>query len=172
MKKCILLLICVLFINSFTNAQYRINKKKYDYRTYSYQPGDPYSPGVALITSLILPGLGQMVSGEGGRGATFLGGWLVCATVFAVGTTIYFSDIEHPFHTGEGAGLMIAGGLGAYAVYIFGTIDAVRVAKVNNLVFRDKNKTLYIFQMQPFIAPTNYSQNPSIQTGITLKVRF
>lgn len=133
MKRCILLIISVLFVNSFVNAQYRINKIKYNCRTYSYQAGDPYNPGVAVITSLILHGLGQMISSEGGRGVAFLGGYLICGTAFVIGTNKYFSDISNPLLTCKGAVPMIAGGFGTMATYIIATIDAVRVAKVNNL---------------------------------------
>ena len=72
MKRFILLLIGLLFISSFTNAQYRINKTKYDYRTYKHQVDDPYNPSVDGFVSFLVPGLGQMISGELGRGAAFL----------------------------------------------------------------------------------------------------
>ena len=143
MKRCTSVLISLFFFTFLGEAQYKINRTKYDYRTYAYQAGDRYNPSIALITSLIIPGIGQMVSGEGGRGAVFIGGFLVCATAFVAGTITYYDDITHPY-TGEGAGLMIAGGLGTIAIYIFGTIDAVRVAKVNSLAFRDKKTSFYI----------------------------
>ena len=57
-------------------------------------------------------------------------------------------------------------------VDIWSIVDAVRVAKVNNLAFRDKNKTSYNFQIQPYFNTTYYSQTGSIPTGVTLKVRF
>jgi hypothetical protein len=167
MGKYSILFIGLLFITSLVEAQYRINKSKYDFRTYSFQEGDRYNPSVALITSLIIPGTGQIVSGEVGRGAAFIGGFLVCGTAFIVGTTRYFGDITHPY-TGEGAGLMIAGGFSTIAIYIFGTIDAVRVTKVNNLAFRDKNKTSFI-QMSPYIVSFD---NEKIPVGLSLNVRF
>ena len=72
MKKVILIFISAFLICTIVNAQYKINKTKYDYHTYTYQVGDRYSTGVAGITSFLIPGLGQMLSGEVGRGAGFL----------------------------------------------------------------------------------------------------
>lgn len=92
MKKYILLLINVFLVCSFTDAQYRINKTKYDYHTYTYQVGDPYNPAVAGITSLLIPGLGQMFSGENGRGLAFLGGDLVCTIIYVIGGGMTYNE--------------------------------------------------------------------------------
>ena len=170
MKKCILFLISVLFLSSFANAQYKINKTKYDYHTYSYQVGDPYNPSVAGVTSFLIPGLGQMLSGEGGRGAAFLVGDLACAVVYIVGVSSAAKDIDEGGTGGGGTVAMVIGGIGMLGIEIWSIVDAVRVAKVNNLAFRDKNKTSYNIQIQPFTA--RYNQIGSISSGLILKVRF
>jgi hypothetical protein len=163
-----------MFISSISNAQYKINKTKYDYRTYSYQAGDKYNPTVAGVTSFILPGLGQMLSGEGGRGAVLLGGYLICGTVFVVGVNKYFDkdDILNPLLTGKGTAPTIIGGIGTYTIIIVAIVDAVRVAKVNNLAWRDKNKTSYSLQIQPYINTTYYKITGSIPAGVTFKVTY
>jgi len=50
---------------------YKINKQKYDYKMYMPQPGDPNNPAVMGLASFFIPGLGQMLSGETGRGLAF-----------------------------------------------------------------------------------------------------
>jgi len=54
-------------------------------------PGQPASqppaaarknPTVSLICSLLLPGVGQMVNGETGKGILMLAGWIVCWLLF------------------------------------------------------------------------------------------
>jgi hypothetical protein len=60
MKNIVLLLACLLFISSVSNGQYKINRKKYDYHSFTYQPGDPYNPGIAGFASLLVPGMGQL----------------------------------------------------------------------------------------------------------------
>jgi len=75
MRKFLLLSIIFLSFVANTNAQqYSINKNKYDYRLYSPQYGDPNNPAISGVCSFLIPGLGQMVSGEVGRGLSFLGG--------------------------------------------------------------------------------------------------
>lgn len=172
MKKLFLFLIIAFLVNNSVNAQYRINKSKYNYRTYSHQVGDHYNTGVAGIASFLIPGLGQMISGEVGRGFVFYGGTVGCAMVFIVGFASSFHANEYYQTSNGGPIIMLSGALGMLTVDIWSIIDAVRVAKVNNLAFRDKNKTSYNFQIQPYFNTTYYSQTGSIPTGVTLKVRF
>lgn len=173
MKKVILMLISLLLLSTIVNAQYRINKTKYDFRTYSYQVGDPYNTGVAGIASLLIPGLGQMLSGEVGRGLGFLGGDLVCGVVYVVGYVSVLTDIDSGGTGSGGSGAMLAGGIGMLVVDIWSIIDAVRVAKVNNLAFRDKNKTSYSLKLQSLIMPRNNVSTANIvPVGLTFKVVF
>lgn len=48
------------------------------YAQYQAQPMiAPKSPGVAVVASLFIPGLGSMISGRGGRGALILACYIV-----------------------------------------------------------------------------------------------
>ncbi|MBS3770958.1 MAG: hypothetical protein KGY70_14765 [Bacteroidales bacterium] len=85
MKKYLLYIFGLMLLCNVVNAQYAVNKTKYDYRNYEYEKGDPYDPGVAGITSFILPGLGQTISGEAGRGLGFFGGYAGCWLIFGMG---------------------------------------------------------------------------------------
>ena len=73
MKAFAVSLLLVIVGLGMANAQYKINKTKYDYSTWTYEEGDPYNPTTCGILSFI-PGVGQMVAGEFVRGAAFLGG--------------------------------------------------------------------------------------------------
>jgi TM2 domain-containing membrane protein YozV len=48
----------------------------------------PKSAGLAVIASFLLPGLGSMINGEGGKGAAMLVGFLVLQLLFWM--TIWF----------------------------------------------------------------------------------
>ncbi len=163
MKKCVLLLISLFLISSFTEAQYRINKTKYDYRTYSHQAGDKYNPTLAGFASII-PGVGQMISGEVVRGLSFLGGYagVICTSIILTN----YAALDNAF------ALMLAGIAWAYAIQIWSIVDATRVAKVNNLAFRDQGKTSFNLQIQPYFDISNYNKTGLIPPGITLKVIF
>jgi len=94
MKKILLLttLLCFTALTA-TEAQYSVNKTKYDYRTYVPEVGDPYNPGVAGLASFFIPGLGQMISNEGGRGAGFLAGYAGCWVLYGAGVGSAMNDI-------------------------------------------------------------------------------
>ena len=145
MKNLFLILTCFLLIHTLANGQYRINKTKYDYRSYDYRKSDPCSPAVAGFASLLLPGTGQMISGEFGRGAAFFGGYAACITIFISGSLVH--DIN------TAVALDLIGFMGVVAVDLISVVDAVRVAKLNNLVFRDKSiPVFFVFFINIFFS--------------------
>jgi hypothetical protein len=162
MKKAILLLLSVILINLSVDAQYKIKKHKYDYHTYNYQDGDRYRLPVAGLSSFLIPGLGQAISGEPLRGFAFFGSFLGCITVLFIGEG----------QGNKGVVLGTLGGLGCSIVPIWSAIDAVRVAKVNNLALRDKTKPLTTIQFQPFINTNFHYQTQLFQPGMTVKISF
>ncbi len=167
MKKYISLLFMVLFVNSLTYAQYRIYKTKYDRHTYKVQPGDPYNPTVTGIASFCIPGLGQMTAGETGRGLAFMLPWATpFLTYFFVSSTgntnskafeVFGNDILPVYMVG---------------VAVWSCIDGVRVAKVNNLAWRDRNKTSLNLHIDPFVDVLRDNPQGQLITGITLKYHF
>ena len=89
MKNSILTLILFVFIVGTAQAQtYKLNKQVYSSADYVSQPNDRYDPGLAAISSVFIPGLGQMISGEVGRGFAILGG--VAAGYWIALTGVYF----------------------------------------------------------------------------------
>jgi hypothetical protein len=166
MKRLYLIIASLLMLCAAANAQYKINKSKYDYRTYKYKDGDPYKPGIAGFASLMIPGLGQMSSGSGGRGAAFLGGFVGCLTIYAIGSSHYYED-ETGTHGGPVP--LYIGLIGALTVDIISVIDAVRVAKVTNLYFREKYMSGYSLRVSPYIGSFS---SEKIKLGFSLKLQF
>jgi hypothetical protein len=64
---------------------------------------------------------------------------------------------------------VLLGFAGFVAIDLISLVDAVRVAKVNNLAFRDKYKTSYKVQLSPWFGSFH---NESIPAGLSLKVKF
>ena len=143
------ILVSILFFVAFcAQAQYSVNKLKYNHHLYIRQPGDPYNPGAAGFASFILPGLGQMVSGEVGRGLGFLAG--------EVGFYIILSSGR-------------IGPIGLIVVPIWSIIDAVKVAKVNNMAFRDMNQSTLKFRIEP----TNITlPGQGVNPGLSFRLTF
>ena len=169
MKKTLLLLTAFILISATANAQYKVNKISYNYKAYKYQMGDPYNPSVAGLTSFLIPGLGQMISGEGGRGVAFLGGAVGFGIIMGIGAAQSNTDVEEGGDGTKGAGLAFAGLLGYMAVEIWSIVDAIRVAKVNNMAWRNQSKTGFNFQVSPYIGSLH---NEKVPVGLSIKVRF
>lgn len=168
MKKLFLIVIFLCFLGIISNAQYRINKKAYDSRTYHYEKGDRYSPAVAGIASFLIPGLGQMVCGEMVRGLCFM---VPAYTGVTVGMVELVRGMSGMSHSDSDAGAVLLFSLGLYyALELWSTVDAVHVAKVNNMAFRDKHGTAYRLKVEPFVGLANYSLNRNIPIGISLKI--
>ena len=74
MKPIYAFLLFFVFSYSNTFGQYKQNKLNYNHKQYSFQKGDRYNPTIAGVASFLIPGLGQAVSGEVGRGVAFFGG--------------------------------------------------------------------------------------------------
>ena len=161
MKKLYLFLGCLLIISTVSDAQYKINRTKYDYQTYRHQTGDPYNPAFAGFASFLVPGMGQMVSGEVGRGACFLGGCTGCFLLMVIGGSTATGD--------SGYGVVLLGLTGIVAIDLISLVDAVRVAKVNNLAFRDKYKTSFKVQLSPWFGSVH---DGNVLAGLSLKMKF
>lgn len=173
MKKFIFFILGIVLISTTSNAQYRVNKTQHDYKSYVYQVGDPYNPTIAGVASLFIPGLGQMISGEGGRGVGFLAGYVGCFTIYYLGAVKTVNNINSGGDGSSGAGLMLVGLGSAVGVGIWSIVDAVRVAKVNNLAFRERNVTSMNFKVEPFLMNASTINNRNhISTGLTLKMTF
>ena len=165
---------------TMADAKYKISKTMYDYKTWTFEEGDPYNPTTCGILSII-PGVGQMAAHEYGRGAAFLGGFAGCyflsflGGAAAMGSASYTEDnIKETDETqlGFGVGLMIVSLVGAVTLEICSIVDAVRVAKVNNLVWRDKMGTGFNLQMGPYYSPVQTYGSTKAQVGLSLKVKF
>jgi len=168
MKKLFLIVIFLCFLGIISNAQYRTNKKTYDRRTYHFEQGDRYSPAVAGIASFLIPGLGQMVCGEMVRGLCFMVPAYTGVTVSMVELVRGMSGMANS-EPNAGNVFLITLGL-YYALELWSTVDAVHVAKVNNMAFRDKQGATYRLKVEPFVGLANYSLNRNIPIGITLKI--
>ena len=187
MKKSFLL--SVLFVGlaiSTTQAQtYSINKLKYDSRMYTQQYGDPYNPALSGVCSWFIPGLGQMICGETGRGLAFFGGYVACGAVCMVGavsaavsgvnenTYQYGSGYVYTSAPKSGGGLILLGVLGMAVVDIWSIVDAVNVAKVNNMYIQSLRRSSSInVEMAPYVSQITVNNKIETPVGLSLRVKF
>ena len=187
MKK--LFLVSIIFLGlaaSNANAQtYNENKLKYDPRMYTQQFGDPYNPTLSGVCSWFIPGLGQMICGETGRGLAFFGGYAACGAVCMVGIVSaavsgvneniyqYGSGYMYTSAPKAGGGLMLLGMLGMAAVDIWSIVDAVNVAKVNNMYMQSLRKSSALnIQVAPYISQISVNNKLESPVGLSLRVQF
>ena len=180
MKKLFFLSLFLLLLIASSNAQnYSINKYKYDSRMYMYKYGDPYNPALSGLCSFFIPGLGQMISGETGRGFSFLGGSVGCGVIYFAGVVQYVGSIYGNGYSSSsnrralGIGTMMVGVGGIVGLRIWSIVDAVKVAKVNNMYIQDiRKKSAVSLQFAPYIEPISINNTVAVPVGLSMRVTF
>lgn len=143
--------------------KYKEIAKVYDYRLYQKSLYDRYSPAGSGVASFFIPGLGQMICGEWGRGFAYLGGHVGCYMLTGI-SAIAESDT-----------LVLMGIAGLLAIDICAIVDGVRVAKVKNMYMEDLRKSGYYGLDVDLYPSVNYVRTTSgVQptAGMTLALRF
>ena len=143
--------------------KYKEMAKVYDYRLYQKSLYDRYSPAGSGVASFFIPGLGQMICGEWGRGFAWLGGHVGCYMLTGI-SAIAESDT-----------LVLMSIAGLLAIDICSIVDGVRVAKVKNMYMEDLRKSGYYGFDVGFYPSVNYVRTTSgVQptAGMTLALRF
>lgn len=154
------------------SGQYKLNMTKYKTNDYSYQLADPYNPILCGVASYLMPGLGQMIAGETRRGLTFTSVYFAGATVAVTGFLINPLDPNIRDPRGVTGVALLASGMTIVAVTgVWSIIDAVKVAKINNLAYRDKKGTTLKMRFHPYFVGHG-SIESDVLLGTTLTVNF
>ena len=160
--------------------RYREYKNYYNPRFYLRDVNDAYSPGVAGIASFFIPGLGQGVDGEWGRGigifaANEVLNVLVLGSIAAVSSD-YYENADELGGDGGAAVLLVGAVLGKVVLYVWNICDAVRVAKIKNMYYQDlRSQSAGLdIKIEPFLAsaPTGITGGNQLSAGLSLKFNF
>lgn len=147
------------------DAQYKLNKEVYDFRDYTYQEGEPINIDRCVIASVFIPGLGHSIAGESRRGTAFLGAFSGSLILTTTGSLMMMGG-------GTGEELIYAGLAGAVGIYVWSITDAVKVAKVNNMVYMDRHNEQLNLRIQPYVNPAGSSLTGDRNYGLTLALTF
>ena len=167
MKSILEIIIGLIILHTACDAQYSIYKANYDYRAYSYQMGDPYNPSAMSFASAVIPGLGQIIEGESARGLGFLGGSIALAgfkwiVIWKTNASYTAKDV-----------IRKSALIGQIGLRVWSGINASRIAKVNNLAFRDKYNSPVSLKILPYSGLLDdYGFCKTDPFGITLLVSF
>jgi hypothetical protein len=167
--KLVLIFICVcLLSNSIAYAQDSITvKSKPDLHEYHYQEGDPYRPGVMGFASFVLPGLGQLLEGEAGRAFLFFGGGIGLNLIRLSYLMRPESGSLHNEKARRNIRYMLLG------LHVWALFDAVHMAKVNNVKFRNQNPGSVSLNLAPYFGSDDYNKYiNNTPVGLTLLVNF
>lgn len=161
-----------------TGMKYKELKSIYNHRDWTSAPDDRYDPEWMSICSFIIPGLGQMICGEVGRGFGWFGGAAGCwalmglgAGLEAYGETMYDGAPNSAMVT-AGAILSIAACIGLGTIEVCSVIDATRVAKVKNMYDRDLRQRNYSLNLYPSVDCVKMASGVQPTAGLTLAMRF
>ena len=151
--------------------KYKELKNIYNYEDWYSGRGDKYNPTLMGLCSFLIPGLGQMISGEVGRGFAWFGGAVGCyflsAATMALGITAIYSD-----NGMAGTLLMLAGPAAMLTVDVCAIVDACRVAKVKSMYAQDLRKMNYTLNLHPSIDCIAMPNGIQPTAGLTLAMRF
>lgn len=161
------------------NAQrYSINRHNFDYHSYVPEIGDVNNPAISGVCSFFIPGLGQVVSGETGRGIAFFGGYIGCLLVAEAGAIQITSNLAYYRYnnignSNAGVGTFLIGLGGMAFVEVWSIVDAVKVAKVNNLYYRSVRKTSSLkMEMSPYTEKLSINNQVVTPVGLSMRVKF
>ena len=130
------LTILLLFVTLTCSGQYSELKKEYNYKDYTPEQSDKYSPAFAGVMSAVIPGSGQMYCGETARGFKYLFGSALGAAVFMGGYTTKARDENYGEDVVFGSIITTVGLVVFLYSYVGGIADAPKVAKVKNMSSR------------------------------------
>ena len=141
----------------------------YDPRNYTRQPGDTYNPSLAGVMSFFIPGLGQCICDEWGRGLAFFG-----ADVIVSLTTI--NAVAQASQRPNTPRVVFAAAMSAFSLTtgIWNIVDAVRVAKIKNMYYRDimELKSTVSYGVTPYVSYIELPGNSSPAFGLSFQVSF
>ena len=148
-------------------------ERLYDVKDYNSFGGmERHSPRMQGLYSAIIPGLGQMVDGQVGRGILHFSASAVL--FYLCGSSFYYladrtvtSKDRNQFCWRFFSGLA-----GSLAVHTFSCLDAVKMTKVKNMYWSDLRGQDVSFTAAPFVDRLDIAEKETPVAGISLKIAF
>ncbi|MBR5735990.1 MAG: hypothetical protein IKX60_04260 [Bacteroidales bacterium] len=162
----------------YPGMRYRDYKDLYDTRYYVRDVFNDINPVWTGIASFFIPGLGQCISGEWGRGIGIFAANVALDALLADAVDVFsLKDWEMgygDYYELSPGTLVLA--VGASVLYVWNIVDAVRVTKIKNMYYQDLRglNASIDFRLEPFFSFTpvvafgGYHQ----AAGLSLKVNF
>ena len=165
-------------------------KDIYSPRSYVRTSADPYSPFWSGVASFAVPGLGQLICKETGRGIAVFAGDVAFGVAggYCIDKFLDYceKDANGNYKKDADGGLVVtdekaakkwgAAFLGVAAgnlcYWVWNICDARKVAKVKNMYYQDLQKHAFEFDMYPTFDYAMTSNGMKPVTGMTLSLQF
>ena len=154
--------------------KYKEYEKLYDYQKYVRQYDDLYDPALSGFASFLVPGLGQGLCDEWGRGALHFVTNILGYTATYLWYQNYLNDYYYGRPTSISATWLAFSAALTLTVDIYSIVDATRIAKIKNMYNQDiKGKqSYYNVNISPSVT---YLNTPGINTstvGLLFTINF
>lgn len=148
---------------------YRQLKRIYDFRDYERSYMDRFSPGWIGFASFLLPGLGECICDEWGRGLGKFVGAAACTTAGTLFTMASYVDANW----GTDIAFAVIFYAAALSFDIWSIVDATRISKVRNMYESDmREKYAFDLSLFPSVNCVNFGNSSQLTAGLTLAIRF
>ena len=153
--------------------RYRDYKNLYDRHKYNRQFGDPYNPTLAGVASFLIPGLGQGLCDEWGRGIAIFGGYVLGSMGWAMSVVTSAYTYNYTSATYNASALVIGSAL-LLAYDVWNIVDAVQVAKIKDMYYQDIRGRQVSFDMSltPCFTYINTPDANAPVVGLSLNLGF
>lgn len=159
--------------NLRVNMKYKELRRLYNTKDYVPMPTDRHSPGWSGVASFFIPGLGECINNEWGRGlGKFFSSWGLALVGRACLVSASASD-----ETIQGANLLSAGAVccgAAIVIDIWSIVDAVKIAKTKNMYEQDLMKDIYAVNLNisPSFEFVPVGTSQQVVSGVKLAIVF
>ena len=166
-------------------TSYKNLKQVYAPNNYVKSSADPYSVFWMGAGSLFIPGMGQLIMKENGRGWAFLGSSVGLGLVgsFLYGGALSLARSNNngtvtvpEANRGAATGLLVGAaivGAAQLGASIWSCIDAVNIAKVKNQYYQDaQGKHAFSASVHPSVALVQSSNGTTVAPGMTFALKF
>jgi len=152
-------------------------KHIYDPKQYIGAPMEPYSPVLSGVASFLIPGMGQMFNGQVGKGIGIMCGeaGLIFGGAFIAGLSSTPNQYNEMVASPGGTATFLMCLAGALAIDIWSIFDAVKVAKIKDLYYRDCQKLMsnsYTIKILPKVEISQTNEGLQPVAGMSLAVNF
>lgn len=140
---------------------------RYGDMPYQKMAGDRHDVVGSAVASAFIPGLGECLNGEWGRGMAKFGFGVLALSGAGASVALFARDRD--YYTAAGIAMLLVFGSAVVAVDVWSVLDAIKIAKVKNLYERDNPVSLSVM---PSFNVVDFGGSRKGVAGVSLALTF